>query len=846
MDKGYEEALRKIEEAKRNNSTELDLSGLYLSKIPLKVQELRYIRELDISNNKLVSIPKWLLYLPRLNSLNMSNNLLTNVPFWLYELTNLIFLDISNNNLDSLPMWIGDLINIKYLNINNTGISNLPSSITKLKKLSKLCISYNKLNNIPIHLNNMSNIIHLNISNNSIINLPEWFISLYNLSYLNISNNKIKELPKWISEFTNLERLFINKNDISNIPISLTKLSNLRKIDTTDCPLIEPPIEIARQGIDAILNYFNSLENAKNTGAGTVKVYEAKLMIVGEPGAGKTSLRRKLNNPFASLPDEDESTRGIDIDIWDYNYDGNHYTVNIWDFGGQEILHSTHQLFMNERALYVLLADSRKENTDYIDWLHKIELFASDSPKIIVHNEKDDRRREINMIQINKRFPGLPEPMQCNLAKINGTSRERDFYNVVDELKHKLKHLDVIGQEFPRSWIELRKKLDNLHKGNQNYISASKYYALCEELNINSSNALTLGNYLHAIGAILFFTSDPILKHIVILNPEWGTGAVYKVIDDNIVQNNMGKFVKKDLTRIWDNKTYKGKFDELLQLMMNFKICYRANKCYILPQLLPYQPVEKNYKWNKKNNLHFEYQYPDYYLKSIMIRFIVDINEYIESQKAVWRNGVVLKEEKNRAEIIADEKNRTIHIRVCGATRRDLLTIIRKTFDSIHGEYKKLKVEQMVPCNCDVCKESQEPTLYPYSKLINRLSNNKDTIECDKPPYNEIDIQTLVNDFPQIDKEGITDEIILDSVEHYYIEGIRTKTIINKQEKKENKSWWIKTCDWFSGLNNILQTVFFLLILIPLVLVILNTLDVFEISEPVSKIIGIIENWGSK
>ncbi len=45
------------------------------------------------------------------------------------------------------------------------------------------------------------------------------------------------------------------------------------------------------------------------------------------------------------------------------------FRVNIWDFGGQEVYHSTHQFFLTHRSLYLLVADDRKEDTDFNYWL---------------------------------------------------------------------------------------------------------------------------------------------------------------------------------------------------------------------------------------------------------------------------------------------------------------------------------------------------------------------------------------------------------------------------------------------------------------------------------------------
>src|SRR5207248_1543686 len=101
---------------------------------------------------------------------------------------------------------------------------------------------------------------------------------------------------------------------------------------------------------------------------GLVPIYEAKLLIVGEAGAGKTSLAKKLQNPHYVLRKEGEaerekSTEGIEVIQWYFPFeDGKPFRVNIWDFGGQEIYHATHQFFLTTSSLYFLVADNRKED----------------------------------------------------------------------------------------------------------------------------------------------------------------------------------------------------------------------------------------------------------------------------------------------------------------------------------------------------------------------------------------------------------------------------------------------------------------------------------------------------
>jgi hypothetical protein len=105
------------------------------------------------------------------------------------------------------------------------------------------------------------------------------------------------------------------------------------------------PPEVIRQGKNAILNYLTELEQA-----GTEYLYEAKMLIVGQPRAGKISLCRKLFDKKADLSVEDETTRGIDIqqlrfEVSDLDGKVRKFHYNVWDFGGQQIYQTTHQFF---------------------------------------------------------------------------------------------------------------------------------------------------------------------------------------------------------------------------------------------------------------------------------------------------------------------------------------------------------------------------------------------------------------------------------------------------------------------------------------------------------------------
>jgi internalin A len=192
---------------------------------------------------------------------------------------------------------------------------------------------------------------------------------------------------------------------------------------------------------------------------------------------------------------------------------------------------------------------------------------------------------------------------------------------------------------------------------------------------------------------------------------------VYKVLDNKKVIRNLGRFNRSDLEDIWKEPFYADKRDELLRLMINFKLCYKISgekDAYIAPQLLTENQPE--YDWDELHNLFLRYTY-EFMPKGIITIFIVAMHPFIAGHNCVWKSGVVLEKEETKAEVIEYYGKKEIQIRVAGKHKKDFLTIIMYEMEKIHDSYNRLKYNMLIPCNCMKCSKSPVPHFHPYAVL---------------------------------------------------------------------------------------------------------------------------------
>ncbi|MEH2198873.1 leucine-rich repeat domain-containing protein [Nostoc sp.] len=682
--------------ANLSNLTELNLCDNQITEIPEAIAKLTNLTLLYLNVNKITEIPEALANLTNLRELHLNGNQITRILEALANLTNLTLLDLSCNQITQIPEAIANLTNLTLLDLSDNQTTQIPEAIANLTNLTQLIVRNNQITQIPEAIANLTNLTQLDLSFNQITQIPEAIANLTNLTLLHLSFNQITQIPEAIANLTNLTLLHLSSNQITQIPEAIESLPKLKLLDLRGNPLpISPEILESFDNVGSvkdILNYSRLLRS------GEVRpLNEAKLLLIGQGSVGKTSLIERL---IRDKYDKNQpQTDGLNVETWNVPVNSKDIRLNVWDFGGQEIYHATHQFFLTKRSLYLLVCNCRtSEEENRIEyWLKLIESFGGKSPVIIVGNKKDEQPFDINRKALREKYPNIQDIIETSCQDNIG----------IDELRtaifQQVANLKEVYDLLPLTWFEVKQQLESM---TEDFISYHRYIGICYENKIpEEQNQEQLIDLLHRLGLVLNFRDHFILKDTNVLKPNWVTEGIYALLsDENLKTKTKGIFTPDDLTRILNPERYPTKrHTYLIGLMKEFELCF-ALECqppqFLIAGLLPKdQPDETELD---DETLEFQYHYK-VLPESIISRFIVISHEKIHNQ-IYWRSGVMLQYQENNeiyniARIKADPEDKKIFITISGRkeTRRSFLGILRDVFQKIHKSLPNLEITEWVP-----------------------------------------------------------------------------------------------------------------------------------------------------
>jgi internalin A len=636
----------------------------------------------------------------KLTELQLHSREIASLPPEIGTVSTLTSLSLFNNALTTVPREIGQLTNLRRLFLTGNYLTELPPEIGALQKLEVLALGTNPE---LIHDQTLSkdtyNAYRFQCSND-FPTLPAVIGELRGLKFLDVSSSRLQELPDFIGDLTELRGLDLSGNKLTKLPESMARLTNLTYLDLRKNPLPVPP-EIL-DGVDRpaeILNYYFSIQ----TGASRA-LNEAKVLIVGQGGVGKTSLKRYLLNDTKCAPGE-LPTEGIDITDWKVANDRPEapLTVHVWDFGGQEIMHATHQFFLTRRSLYILVIDARsgekESNIHY--WLEIIRSYGGDSPVLVVVNKCDLHPHELNETRLMRDFPSIRAFASVSCATGLGIAELRQTIHA------RIRKLPHLSDQLPSNYFRIKQAMAQ-KAADANFVPIEEYQQVCRDNGLtDQEEQARLIRFLHDLGIVLNFQdpNDPYsLNDPYVLNPEWVTQGVYAILNDHELKTTRdGVLTRSRLRAILNARAGypESRHDFIVRKMCQFELAFEGERTrgreqtWLVPELLdPKEPTAL--AWNESNALNFYYDY-SVLPAGVICRFIVRMQRLVQPDKC-WRSGAVLSIDDCAVFVRGDIEKSRVFIAVQGPIRqrREKLAVVRDAFQHIHSTIPGLTVDEMV------------------------------------------------------------------------------------------------------------------------------------------------------
>ncbi|XP_072050002.1 cyclic GMP-binding protein C-like [Amphiura filiformis] len=309
--------------------------------------------------------------------------------------------------------------------------------------------------------------------------------------------------------------------------------------------------------------------------------------------------------------------------------------VTFWDFAGQYLYYSTHQVFFNRRAFFALVFDMSKKLEDQCEvrdfsseeeksrfhdfngedymkfWLQSIYTYAAQDsadkgsdgkrypPIFIIGTHKrestveaKDMEKDIFSILRGKQYEKyVRRPfhfLENDPAKKQESDDKafKDLQKAVAEAAIMAPH---VKEKYPIKWLKFHKAVIEIlgTSGNKPYMTLAEAKALAAKCDITDESQFTtmLGLY-HDLGTIIWFEDDKILRNTVILDPQWLIDVFKAVITVSPDQDRDPEFCDK-----WQELQNKGILrnelidhmlkdwigikEQLLELMEKFDLLFR-------------------------------------------------------------------------------------------------------------------------------------------------------------------------------------------------------------------------------------------------------------------------------
>jgi internalin A len=585
-------------------------------------------------------------------------------------------------SLQDLRCWstkVSDLEPLRGL----TSLQNLNCSFTKVSDL-ELLRGLTSLQNLDCWgtevsdlepLRGLTSLQNLNCGSTQVSDL-EPLQELTSLQDLNCFYTQVSDLEPLVGLQT-LKTLKCNNLKIRDFPRKLLFSEILQELQLGGASIPGIPEEAFTS--DSNPFYYNCLlplrAHVLDLEVEAIPINNVKILVLGNGGVGKTQLCRHLAAEAfdPSVP----STHGIALRTIPPALEGD-ATYYIWDFGGQDIYHSAHALFMRTAAVFLVLWTPEQEAMVVSDnddddplerrhpltyWLEYVRtLGRPDSPVVVVQSQCDAPGQAAAVPPVDA---GILESFGClsvcnfsartgrgaaslkeALADANTYLRDRDGISSIGKGRH------LVWQQL-EAWRQADQLLPTQQRLHRT-LSQQDFTRLCEQIGRVSSPEALL-RFLHNKGVV--FHSPDLFHNRILLDQSWALDAVYAVFE----RGSTYPLIKASDGRLWPSllaaivwRDYEPEAQRLfLSLMCTCGIVFPYRQAdadlgleaeYLAPDLLPPRSSPQVYRqlrgrWEGSDpSLTLTYTYS--FLHGGLVRALLcDLGNHAGDGGVYWRYG---------------------------------------------------------------------------------------------------------------------------------------------------------------------------------------------------------------
>ena len=444
---------------------------------------------------------------------------------------------------------------------------------------------------------------------------------------------------------------------------------------------------------------------------------ECKVLLIGNGKAGKTAIvNRIVNDEFNPKWD---STHGIAL----YPKEFKEYLLNLWDFGGQDIYHSTHRLFMQKNAVYILawsveteeeytvheitFSDGMKEkkrykNYDLRYWLEYAKHLGDGSPMNVVQT-KVGKDKKVDKSELGSAYK---EAFKPSIAFHAVESSEDDSFvngyeDLMESIYSQVKAIKKGNTTLAEPLHRIREYLRNKQKAGEKLLDHEEYMKVAREFGVQKPQEM-LETWLFRSGVVYYRPNK--FGGNIILDQGWAIEAIYTLFDRSKkipydIEKKKGVFTGVFLQEVWQPKYADEDTHRLfVDFMKSCDLCFEIDmgkerpsfqeRVFMAPQLVQEdKPALIEVFWETQDFLY--YRFSDDFIHEGVIHSFISKTAYLAKFIDIWRIGIQIQENDQSACIEAGKNEILVRVTKNG---RPLLQKIRSLLRELQGAGGKEEV----------------------------------------------------------------------------------------------------------------------------------------------------------